>query len=457
LKDIKVNSNRFSIILAPLALSFFILFVCYPGFMSYDSVRMLEESRSTVRGGIYPAAPVYILRLFDLTGFGVPLMLQFQNFTILFSIAIMLRLMGVNLFLIAIALVVFLISPTIIGCMLVLWKDVTITSMLILSIALIFRASCIQKKKDNLNWIKWISLILLIISTSVRFNAITATAVIALYWLHVFFSRYNFKMKLISFVVVIFAMILGNNILNTRGFPDFRKLESNPLAYLIMSYDLVGISSWSRVSLIPIESVKSELLPKAPISDIDKIYSSLGALEIASRNSYYDNKVNLYPVNYTNNDILIAWFGAIKEYPFAYLRYRWDLFSEIIGFKCHATFEPTHFNKIDENPFNIKFKDRELTNIMLIYIKEASGFFWGKPWFFLLIALLSALSVNYQKGIRYEFLLLSKYSFVASIFYIMPFFIISGTGEVRYAFPAMVLSCISILICVFNKFRLVLR
>ena len=40
---------------------------------------MLEEARSNVNGGIFPAAPVYILRFFDLTGHGPTMMVQTQN------------------------------------------------------------------------------------------------------------------------------------------------------------------------------------------------------------------------------------------------------------------------------------------------------------------------------------------------------------------------------------------
>jgi hypothetical protein len=67
-----------------LFLSGMILYLAYPGFMSYDSLRMLEEARSRVIGGIFPPMPVYILRFFDITDHGSTVMIFFQNWILLF-------------------------------------------------------------------------------------------------------------------------------------------------------------------------------------------------------------------------------------------------------------------------------------------------------------------------------------------------------------------------------------
>lgn len=445
--------SKLEAFLLSVALSLCILTICYPGFMSYDSIRMLEEARSSVRGGIYPAAPVYILRLFDVFGFGSTLMLQAQNLILLLGVALILRMLGASLRASAIALIALVAMPTVIGCMLVLWKDVTLASLMILSVTMIFWASQTANKVDiYFQATKWASLLLLILGTLVRFNAITATAIIALYWLTVFYKDQGWKMRGMAFIAIILCMAVSNKLINNYSFPNFNKLEPNPLMYAVMTYDLIGVSGWSRESLVPIASTDSDSMPKASITDIDKIYSSLGALAMDSNNVALGNPVKVYPVKYRNEDIAHAWLLAIYNHPVAYMRYRWDLFAEIIGAKFHGTFEPTHFGRIDENPFGITFQDRSVTNITLKYIQSASNIFFGKPWFEFLLSSLSVILVFKSRRIRPEFKRLAYYSFTAALLYIAPFFIISGTGEVRYCFPAIVLGSVSIFVWVFAHY-----
>jgi hypothetical protein len=419
--------------------------------MSYDSIRILEEARSSVRGGIYPAAPVYLLRFFDVTGHGLTLMLQAQNLILLLSITLILRMIGASLIAAAISLLALVAMPTIIGCMLVLWKDVTVASLIMLSITMIFWASQTNREDIYYQAAKWSSLLLLVVGTLVRFNTITSTVIVAFYWLIVFYRNRSWKLKVVAFFTIVIFMLASNKVINNYSFPNFHKLETNNLIYALMAGDLIGISGWSRVSLVPIESADSDPLPKAPISDIDKIYSSLGGLAMYENNKALGNIVKIFPAKYRNEDIKKAWMSAVTNHTMAYIRWRLDLFSETIGAKAHETFEPTHFNRIDENPFGIKFQDRYITTITLKYIKSASNIFFGKPWFIFLLSSLSVFLVFKNPLISPEFKMLSCYSFAAALLYIMPFLIISGTGEVRYTFPAIVLSCNPIFVWVFAR------
>ena len=420
--------------------------------MSYDSIRMLEEARSTVRGGIYPAAPVYILRFFDMTGYGVTAMLQVQNFVLLLSMALILRMLDASSIKSAIALLALVATPTVVGCMLVLWKDVTLTALMMLSIVIIFWASRTSAKSTVYYAAKWAALPLLTLGALVRFNALTATLVIALYWVAVFFRHQNRQRRAGVFVAVLICMVASNKVINSYSFPDLKKLDVNPIVYAIMINDLIGISGWSRVSLIPIDSTRSAPQAKASIADIDKIYSSLGALAMNDNNMAIGNVVKVFPKQYKNEDITRAWLDGILGHPIAYLRYRWDLFAEIIGAKSHATFEPTHFNRIDENAFGIEFRDRWITRITLQYIQWASNVFYGKPWFVFLLSIIAIALVYKSKIIHEADKNLAYYSFAAALLYIAPFFIITGTGEVRYSFPSIVLGSIAVFVWIFRHY-----
>lgn len=441
-----VKSSRAVIFFIPITLSLCILVICYPGFMSYDSIRMLEEARSSVVGGVFPAAPVYILRLFDVTGHGPTLMIQAQNFVLLLSVTLILRMLGAGFIATAISLLAFVAMPTVIGCMLVLWKDVTLAALVMLSIAMIFWASQASREDVFYQAAKWSSLMLLIVGTLVRFNAITSTTILAIYWLTVFYRDKGWKIRGAAFILIVLGMVSSNKVINGYSFPDFKKLENNTILYGVMANDLIGISGWSRVSLIPFDSVGSVPSPKVPIVDVDNIYSSLGSAVMQGNNLRRGEKVNVFPAKYRNEDITNAWLAAVTTYPMAYIRYRLDLFSEIIGTKTHGTYEPTHFNRIDENKFGIKFQDRYITNATLKYIKSASSIFLGKPWFVFSLSFFSVLFLFKNRLIRPELRRLSCYSFAAAVLYLAPFLIISSSGEVRYSFPAIALSISSILI-----------
>lgn len=406
----------------PLLLSLCILGICYPGFMSYDSIRMLEEARSSVMGGNFPAAPVYLLRLFDVSGHGPTLMIQVQNFSLLLSMALILRVLLVGLVPSAITLIAVVAIPPVIGSMLVLWKDVTMTSLVMLSLAMIFWAS--QKNSNDKFFLaaKWSSLIFLLIGTLIRFNAITSTPLIAFYWLTVFYRNQGWKFRGASLIAIVSCMMASNYVLNNYRLPSFEKLEANTVVYRLMAWDLIGISEWSRVSLIPFDTSDSASSPKVPISDIDNIYSSLGSEVMEIKNHMLGAKVQIMPEKYNNKDIANAWLAAVTAHPAAYIRYRWDLFSEIIGAKAYGTFEPTHFARIDENNFGIRFKDRYVTDIALKYIASASAIFIGKPWFVFLLSSLSVLLVYKSSQIRPEYKKFAFYSFVATVMYIIPFF-----------------------------------
>ncbi|MDO8843250.1 MAG: hypothetical protein Q7V32_02825 [Methylicorpusculum sp.] len=443
--------NKSAVFFLPIVLSLCILHICYPGFMSYDSIQMLEEARSSVRGGIFPTAPVYVLRFFDITGHGPTLMIQVQNFILLFSVTLVLRILKVGLITSTISLFALVAMPTVIGCMLVLWKDVTLTALIMLSLTIIFWASQAIKNDIFYKIAKWLALLSLMVGTLVKFNAITSTVIISIYWLSVFYKNKNFQYRFAAFFIIVISMIASNKIINGYSFPNFQKLETNNILYGVMANDLIGISGWSRVSLIPFDLINSAHTPKVPISDIDKIYSSLGSAVMYENNVKLGNIVTIFPEKYRTEDIINAWLTGVFTHPMAYISYRFDLFSEIIGAKTYGTYEPTHFNRIDENKFGIKFQERHITDFTLKYIEWASNVFFGKPWFIFLISFIAVLFIIKNPSIPTQVKMFSFYSFAAAFLYIIPFLLVTLSGEVRYSFTAIVLSSNSIFAWIFGK------
>lgn len=403
-----------------------------------------------MRGGIYPAAPVYILRLFDIFGHGLTTMLQAQNYILLLGLFLIFQKIGSSTIKSTVSLLILLTFPTILGCMLVLWKDVTLSSLMVFSIALIYIADSSTISTRNFHMVKWASLLLIVVSTLIRFNAVTSTAILIVYWVLKFYGNRGLKTSLLKFTIIIAFIFFANFLLTSYSFPKLNKLPPNPMANVIMVNDLIGISKWSRTSLIPFDTENIKTINKASLEDIDRIYSSLGAVVMAENNKSLGGIVKTHPSYYTNIDIFKAWITAVVEYPMSYLAYRWDIFSEIIGAKPYRTFEPTHFNRIDENPFGITFHERETTTYILDYIKQTSGITYGKPWALFLLSIISTLFIVTQRSYQKEEQLLCIFSFISAVFYIAPFFFVSGTGEVRYTFPTIVLGYIPIVMFAFH-------
>ncbi|OWT74958.1 hypothetical protein CEY04_20545 [Achromobacter sp. HZ28] len=426
-----------------------LLVVCYPGFMSYDSLRMLEEARTQVQGGIYPAMPVYLMRLADLGGHGPTVMLTVQNFMVFFCLALILRFVSAPQWLSVPILAIFLLQPVLVGVMLVVWKDVTTTAPMLLALVLIYWASQ-NPTSPRISLVKWSALLMLVIATLVRFNALTATAVIVGYWVLTFYSGRGRSKQLFVFVLALLAMAASNVFVNGYAFPDLRKLDENELAYGIMSYDLVGISKWSGESMVPVDVSGQPAVPKADIADIDRIYNSLGALHISAANESLGNPVELTPPGYSNSDVARAWINAIIHHPVAYARYRFDLFEEIIGAKPHPIFEPTHFARIDPNELGVVAHDRAITRKVLEYIETASTMIYGKPWPYLLLSMVCCVVMVCLRTIPGSLKILGTVATGAAFMYIAPFLVMTGTGEVRYVYPTLILGSIPVLILLFG-------
>ena len=440
-----MKSNTFVPASWALMFSAVLLYLCYPGFMSYDSIQMLSEARSSVNGGIFPTLPVYILRLFDIAGNGPVMMLQVQNFTLLFCLSLIFYRLGASSTKIAILLLLFIAVPTVVGCMLVLWKDVTLTALIVASLSLTFLASLQSSESLKVRQIvKWLALLILMAATLVKFNAITSTMILAVYWVGVFLRHRSKRAKASHLLVILLCMIFSNKVVNGYGFPGLHKLAPNNLVYGIMANDLIGISRWSGISLVPFDVAGAEAIPKSSIEDIKRIYSSLGSAVMHDNNVRSGGLVKLYPAKYARTDIVTAWGAAVVRHPSAYVKYRWDLFSEIIGATRRPTYEPTHFNKIDGNRFGIEFRERVATTLMLEYIKFSSAQFYGKPWFVFLLSSFALLIINLSGAINRDLRLLSNYSFAAAFFNVTPYLLVTLSGEVRYSFVALVLCSIPI-------------
>jgi hypothetical protein len=418
---------------------------------------MLEEARTSVIGGLYPPAPVYLLRILDWASFGngPTLMVFVQDFTILGSLGVLGLCLGLRLGFASIVLIAFLATPTIIGCMLVLWKDVTLAAFSILGFTIVAVSAGTEQTRLWMPLQRYFALVTLWIASLMRFNGILLVVPLIIFYVNCYFSRKPLLFRVIMCTGIVLGFVTSGQLINRyavnfeHGNISIRQLEEVDLAYTIMNYDLIGMSYWARVSFVPptvySESGANSYEKQASLDQIDAIYSSLGIETIKQKIAHSNTLVTVENKTLSRADLAGIWGDLICRYPMAYVRYRADLFQELIGLNRHETFEPTHFGRIDQNNLGIEFKERGITKVSLEVIDIMSGLWVGKPWFLFVLSAISFIGIisvhdTWFKGS------IAYYSLFATVSYIAPFFLIAPTGEVRYAFPALVFAFVPLLV-----------
>jgi len=437
----RVGFFDFSGVLAAVAFTGFVALVAFPGFMSYDSLNMVEESRTGVQGA-FPTMPVYLLRLFDVFGHGSTVMWLAQVFALNYSSWLILRELTKGYKSGLLFLLITTASPYLLGPQLVLWKDVTTAAFWALAFAmsLIYTRGPKDRPTHFLHPVLVATPpILMLIGTLIRFNGLPLFLPLFIFWL---FYSMKVKPKRSMAIFTIFAIALAailNLILASFSFPDLRTLPKNTVLGYFQTFDLVGISFYSGVSKLPIGAENE--IDRVAMEDINETFSTLGILEMNNR-SRGNEDFRLYHPGYTENDITSAWAKAIQDHPLAYLRYRLDLFAEIIGATPRQTFEATHYNMIDENNFGLKPIVSWLTIPVVGYIYVFSFTTIGKPWLLIAAAALTLVLLRRKGPFSNRAPLSTLVS--SALLYLLTFLPLTGTGEVRYFFPSGVLLAITV-------------
>jgi hypothetical protein len=426
--------------------SVFLALTAYPGFMSYDSVHMVREARGTVEGYIYPTLPVYVFRLFDIFGNGNANQFLTQNLIILLCFNLILARLRVSWVLILFANVLVLSNPLTMGAMLVLWKDVTLLAMaLVVIFALVWRQTSSKQGKFDA-YTKWLVLIMIFLLGAMRLNALPLAFGLFTYWAYVYFPNLLPRIKFALISALTIGSFLFTSLLQTIGLPEMNVLRPSPNLQALMVYDLVGISHFAGESIVPFPSKEDPDPELTPISTIDAVYTNYGPLVMMDKANSLGLSLSVFPNGYDENDIRNAWIRAVFTYPKEYAEYRLDIFGAIIGTTVERTYEPTHFNTIDQNDLGITFIKLPLTDQVLSYIWQTSGIWIFMPatiWVF--ATLISASSLTRRLPTN-EVTRVALAIYCLGLAYLLPYLLVAATGEVRYAYPSTFLFVLSMVL-----------
>jgi hypothetical protein len=423
--------------------SIFLALAAYPGFMSYDSLQMVREARTSVVGGPYPTLPVYIFRLFDIFGEGNAFQFLTQNMIILLCLNLIMSRLRVSWVFVLIANVVVLSNPLTMGAMLVLWKDVTLLAIaLITLLTLVWNQTSLTKTKSPAVT-KWLVLFAIFLLGAMRLNALPLALGLFAYWTFVYYPHFLARTKFALVSALTISSFLFTGLLQTVGFPDFNVLRPGANLQALMASDLVGISRFAGISLSPFPSKLDPNPELIPMSTIDAVYTNYGALVWINNANGLGLSFNMFPKESDNEDVRNAWVSAIVAYPSEYIRYRLDIFGAIIGTTVDRTYEPTHFATIDANDLGIVFTKMPLTDPVLGYIWETSGNWLFMPVMIWFSATILAASTLVRRVRAYAVSRVGLVIYLLGLVYLIPYMFIVGTGEVRYAYPSVVMFVLS--------------
>ena len=436
--------------LAPLGYSLlgsiFLAITAFPGFMSYDSLQMVREARTSVEGGIYPTLPVYLFRFFDLLGNGNEAQFLAQNFVVLACFNLILTRLKIRSILILFANILIISNPLTMGAMLVLWKDVTLfalTSLVLL--ALVWRQTDSKDGRAGLD-LKWLILLVIFLVAGMRLNALPIAIGLIVYWTFVYYPDIRTRLKFFIVSLLTIVSILFTVALQTVGLPELKVLKESGNVRILMATDLLGISKFLGESIVPFSSKADPEPELIPMSTIDLVYTNYGFLVMQHNAQHYGLDLQIFPKEFQENDLRHAWITAVISHPVEYAMYRLDIFGAIVGATVDRTYEPTHFNKIDANDLGISFEDRPITQGVLDYIHVSSGMWFLSPAFvwFTASSLVSVVVLSRLRSSYTGRFALSVYA-LGSI-YLLTYLFLPATGEVRYAYPSTFLFFMS-LIC----------
>lgn len=351
------------------------------------------------------------------------------------------------------SLVLFI--PSVFADIVVVLKDTYLAAFIFLVSALLFDNVLSGKNKTFLFYAFCATL--LIVCFYIRSNGcfIAVPLIVALFmgWKAPIIFRYTICLVLVLCVLV------------TTSFVEKKLLKAHDEApdFSLMLFDIIGTAKSSGQSTLPD-------IPEVPdqMALINHCYTSLQWDTIAyweERDNcnaiamhYFVNKNKNVEVN-KNNDVKNlkqarsilrkAWFAAITQYPFAYLKHRILHFNRFIDYQGHEpVFRPLYIGEF-VGYIGFQGKDEPLT-----YYKEGPQIWkkflrndlanqlWFHPYVSLLVLLffyLSTLTTSDQFNRT-----LNVVSF-SGLIYLVGFLFVGVSSDFRYSYPSLLLSILCIL------------
>ncbi|WGD29435.1 hypothetical protein AncyloWKF20_16910 [Ancylobacter sp. WKF20] len=422
-------------LLAGLATAF-IAFTVWPGLMSFDSLYAYRQSIEGVDTALWPPVHDYLFFIFRHLPGNPGGLLLFQSFALFLSANLIIRHLApsatVSVPLMAMFFGLFVAFPTLLGALIVLWKDVTVGTFAVMAVALWLSGT------RRFSWARFLALFACVtISIALRYNALPLVLpfMLLVVWRPAGPASTGRQQAAAGLgIVVTLALAYASTLWRL---PDLQRLPSvAPMMTNIKLWDIAGTSVCAGQSLLT-----DVVTPGDPftVEELRALYNPRH-INLTFDTPLWNERLGTRYVWRSVPAIEQRWREILVAHPGCYLATRLAVFEQQMGLNTPVTYYPTH-GGIDDNPygFTLAFPERAARLIQMIV--EGANAPWRRGYVLAGLALfflLPALWIDRRGAILPLALYAGTLGFLGLLFVAAP------AGDARYIFPPGVFAALVI-------------
>ncbi len=396
----------------------------WPGYMSYDSLIAYDQALYGVYSPAWPPMHTYLFVLSRWAHADTWGLLIGQSFVLLFGAALILHVLAARRALAWLlwagfvgALVWF---PTLLGAMMVHWRDVPTGGFAVLGVGLWLAAA-----QARVLPLTVLGVLMLGVSLALRFNAVVLVLPLmaAMVWrpLATAGAGPGARALIAGAALVSLGLAWGST---QWRLPDLVRLPAADSVGGTQIFDVVGISACSGHNYLPVAATGGRVLTGAQLRTLyDPRAFQLSALPRAGLPGIQ------------GADVSDLWLRLLAREPQCYLAHRSAVFVEQMGMahdRVHYAVHPY----IEPNPYGLTVRDPELSQRVSGYVLDNAPQISRRPALIYPVALVLALAAAWR---RPRLALVLGAMMAGALAYTALLFLVGPAADARYIFPSSVL------------------
>jgi len=357
-----------------LCLSLLLLYIFFPGYMTYDSFHALRSARDGVTDSIWPPMVSYIWRGVDMIYPHPAAMFFLQVSFLLTATALILvkemRSVGFTL----LSLLILLLNPTILGTISAIWKDVLMAALFLA--AYVFMLQIKRRKGQCVVWVYFaVALIFVFLGSATRHNAITAAVPLTFYLTYLTLDGLgkptSLRVSAVISALLVAGIFGGKTLLDNYSLPTFKSIAgTSKLVDGVRRMDLVA------ASICVGENLFGEAAPQLTIDDMRAGYD-------ARHVNYSSALLKKIPADADTGKL---WLRTLLNHPLCLVSNKAQLTAHLFGLRGDKPFliiTP----QVDFNEFGYYLPNSVLRKEVEGFVISAAGLPIFKPWFLWVLCL----------------------------------------------------------------------
>ncbi len=316
------------------------LLYAWPGFMSFDSVYQLQESRSGYFSDGHPPMMAQLWRIVEVFIAGPAGMLMLQSSVFLVGVFLILR-RRMTARTAAIGASLLLWFPPVGGVLAVIWKDSQMTAWIVLGVGLVMS----DRRRTKLYGLAAIAL-----GTAMRHNALVMTLPLVVL-LFVWDTKHGFVKRYAIAIVAWIAVTMSARVASEALTDEHRHIYAHSLQLCDMTSTLRFVDEPISDEIL-FETLRgSTVIPTEGLHERTKRFDPRGSLI----DNLWWNAYSFFRIPKTDAERAgnaRAWKAIVFAYPKAYLAYRWEVFRRVLGLDEEEARSPFYTWFVDiQSPF----------------------------------------------------------------------------------------------------------